>query len=109
MDMCVDATGRDNGTFTSDHLGSWTDNNADVRLDVRIAGFTYGSNTSVFDADIGLQNSRVIKNQRIGDDRINRALTTRTLGLTHAIANNFPATELHLLAIDREILFHFED
>src|SRR6266404_8199155 len=31
------------------------------------------------------------------------------LRLTHAVADDFSASELHLLAIDSEVLFHFDD
>ncbi len=58
---------------------------------------------------IGLYDSPVIENQRVGDDRINRALAAGALRLTHAIADDFPAAELHLLAIGREVLFHLDD
>src|SRR6266852_5568843 len=109
MDMRVDAAGGDNVTFTGDHLGSRTDNNVDVRLDVRIAGFAYGGNTSFLNADVGLHNSPVIENQGVSDDGINRALAARTLRLAHAVANDFPTSELHLLAVHSEILLHLDD
>src|SRR4029077_725679 len=109
MDMRVDAAGGDNVTFTGDHLGSRSDNDVDVRLHIGIASFACGGTTPVLDADIGLYNSRVIENQRVSDHCINRALAARTLRLTHAVANNFPASELHLLTIDREVLLHLDD
>src|SRR5260370_23300461 len=109
MDMRVDATGGDNPTFAGDRLGSRSDDYVDVRLHVGIAGFAYGGNTPVLDADIGFDNSPVIENERVGDDRITRALAAGTLRLTHAVADDFPASELHLLAIGREVLLHLDD
>src|SRR5580704_1429610 len=55
-----------------------------------------------------LRNSPVIEDECVGDDRINRAVTAGPLGLTHAVPDNFPASELHLLAIDREVLLYFD-
>src|SRR5260370_37617336 len=58
---------------------------------------------------MGLHISPVIENEGVGDDRINGALAAGTWGLTHAIADDFPASELHLLAICREVLLHLDD
>ncbi len=62
MDMRVDAAGSDNPTFAGDRLGSRSDDYVDVRLHIGIAGFAYGGNAPVLDADIGLHNSPVIEN-----------------------------------------------
>src|SRR5258707_6520315 len=99
MDMRVDAAGGDNPAFAGDRLGSRSDHYVDVRLHIGIAGFAYGGNTPVLDADISLHNSPVIENERVGDDRINRTLAAGKLRLTHAVADDFSASELHLLAI----------
>src|SRR5258705_1859743 len=99
MDMHVDATGSDNLAFAGDHLRSGSDNYVDVGLHIGIAGFADDGNTPVLDADIGLHDAPVVENQGVGDHRINRALAARTLRLTHAVADDFPASELQLLAI----------
>src|SRR5229473_5679649 len=109
MDMYVDATSSDNLTFAGDHLGSRSYYYGDVGLHIGITSFAQGGNASVPNCNIGLHNSPVIENQRVGDDRINRALSAGTLRLTHAVADDFPASELHLLAIDREVLLHLDD
>src|SRR6202043_887919 len=57
----------------------------------------------------GLDDTPVIDDQRIGDDGIGRALPVGDLGLTHAVADHLAAAELHLLAIDGEILFDLDD
>src|SRR4029077_2228494 len=51
----------------------------------------------------------MIKNQGVGDNCINRSLAARTLRLSHAITNDFPAAELHLLTIGREIFLHLDE
>src|SRR4029077_8825073 len=48
----------------------------------------------------------MIKNQGVGDDCIDRSLAARTLRLSHAVTNDFPATEFHLLTVGREVLLH---
>src|SRR5207245_11640798 len=42
------------------------------------------------------------------NNRIHCTVVARTMGLAHAVANHLPATELHLLAIDRVILLHLD-
>src|SRR5262249_57512346 len=44
-----------------------------------------------------------------GDDGIDCACAAGLLRLTHAVANDFAASELHLLAIDREVLLHLDN
>src|SRR5262245_55530374 len=107
--MRVDPAGSDNAAFACDHLGSRSDNYFDVRLHIGIASLAYCSNTPIPNGNIGLRNSPVVENQRVGDDGIDRALAAGTLRLTHAVADHFPASELHLLAIDREVLLHLDD
>src|SRR6516162_8718501 len=107
--MHVDAAGRDNLTLAGDHLGSRSENDVDVRLHIGIARLAYGGNAPVLDTDVGLHNPPVIENERVGDDGINRALAAGSLRLAHAVADDFPATELHLLAIDCKVLFHLDD
>src|SRR5262245_20700026 len=107
--MRVDTTGSDDAAFPGDHLGTRTDNYGDMRLHIGIASLAYGGNTAVLDGDIGLHDSPVINDQRVGDDGVDCALAAGTLRLTHAVADHFPASELDFLAIDREILLHLDD
>src|SRR5580704_2951150 len=109
MDMHIDTAGGDDLPFAGDHLRSRSDNYVDVRLHIRIASFAYGGDTPVFDGNVGFHNSPVIKNQRVGDDSIHRALAAGTLRLTHAVTDDFPTSELHLLAIDRKVLLNLDD
>src|SRR5689334_16475197 len=107
--MHIDAAGSHNLAFARNHFGSGSNNYVDVRLHIGIAGFAYGGNTTVRNADVGLHNSPVIENQRVCDDRINGTLAAGTLRLAHAITDDFPASELHLLTIGREVLLHLDD
>src|SRR5882724_2673750 len=109
MDMRVDAAGGDNVTFTGDHLSSWSNDYRDVRLHVGITSFPNCTNAAVFDGDICLHNSPVIENQGVSDDCIHCALAARTLRLAHAVANDLPPSELHLLTIDRVVLLYFNN
>src|SRR6266478_6734181 len=107
--MHVDAAGRHNLALACDYFGPRSDNDVDVRLHIGIASFAYGGDATVGDADVGLHDSPVIENQRVGDDRINGALAAGALRLAHAVADDFPASELHLLTVGREVLFHLDD
>src|SRR5262245_17885793 len=107
--MRVDAAGSDNAPFACDHLGSGSDNYFDVRLHIGIASLAYCSNTPILNGNIGLRNSPVVENQRVGDDGIDRAPAAGTLRLPHAVADDFPASKLHLLAISREVVLHLDD
>src|SRR5215831_11760979 len=97
--MGVDAAGGDDSAFAGDYFGTGPDNDGDVRLHIGITSLAHGGNPPVLDADIGLHNSPVIEDQRVGDDGINRALAAGTLRLAHAVADDFAASELHFLAI----------
>src|SRR5947209_5741064 len=66
-------------------------------------------NFSVLDADVALHDSPVIEDDRVRDHRVDRALFVRDLRLPHAVADHLAATELHLLAVCREVLLDFDD
>src|SRR4029077_4237352 len=109
MNVGVDAASGDNLALASDHFSSGADNDRDVGLDVRISSFPDGCNSAVFDGDICLHYSPMIEYQCVGDNRIHRALTTRTLRLTHPVAADFPTSALHFLAVSRVVLLPFDD
>ena len=74
MNVGVDAAGGDNLALAGDHFSSGADYDRDVRLDIRISSFPDGRNAAVFYGDICLHYPPMIEDQRIGDDRIHRAL-----------------------------------
>src|SRR6516164_9461904 len=107
--MRIDTAGSDNHAFPGDRLGSRSDNYVHVRLHVGIASLTYGGNTPVLDADVGLHNPPVIENERVGDYGIDHAFASGTLRLTHAVADDFAPSELHFLAVGGEVLLPLDD
>ena len=60
-------------------------------------------------ADIGFDDAPMIDDQRIGDDRVDRAFGARDLALAHAVADHLAAAEFHLLAIDGEVLLDLDE
>ena len=109
MDVRIEAAGGEDLAFAGDHLGAWTDDDGDARLDIGIAGLADPGDAAVLDADIGFDDAPVVEDQRIGDDGIDRAAPVGDLRLAHAVADHLAAAELHLLAIGREILLHLDD
>src|SRR5215467_12652453 len=63
MDMRIDAARGDDLALACDRLGSWPDDDADVWLDVRIAGFADPGDAAILDADVGLDDAPVIDDQ----------------------------------------------
>ncbi len=60
----------------------------------------------VLQADVGLHDTPVIDDQRVGDDGVDCPLGPAALALAHAVADHLAAAELHLLAVGGEILLH---
>ena len=90
-------------------LGARADDDGDAGLRIGIAGLADRSDAPVLEADIGLVDAGMVDDQRVGDDRIDRASGARHLALAHAVADHLAAAELHLLAIDGEILLHLDE
>ncbi len=109
MDVAVESTRGEDFALTRNDVGAGTDHDGHAGLDIRIAGLADGADVALLDRDIGLHDSRVIDDQRIGDHGIGRALLVGDLGLAHAIADHLAAAEFHLLAVDGEILFDLDD
>jgi len=102
MDVTVDAAGGDDHAFPGDHLGGRADWNGDGRLYVGIAGLADGPDAAVLETDIGLHDTPVIDDHRIGDDGVSDVLVV-ALALPHAVADHLAATELDFLAVGGEI------
>src|SRR5579863_2976263 len=109
MDMYIDAACRDDLSFASDRFRPRSDDNIYIRLNIRISRLADCHNMAIFNADISFYDSPVVENQRVGNDGINRSFCSGTLRLAHAVAHNLPASELHLLSIDCEVLFHLDN
>ncbi len=103
VDVAVDTAGGDDHPFAGDDLGAAADADRHAGLDVRIAGLADAGNGAALDGDIGLDDSPVVDDQRIGDHRV-RHFGSELLALPHAVADDLAAAELDLLAVDREIV-----
>ena len=60
-------------------------------------------------AHVGLVDAGVVEDQRIGDDGVECTFRARRLRLAHAVADHLAAAELHLLAMDGEVLLHLDE
>src|SRR5579871_2190651 len=109
MNVRVEAAGSEDFAFPGDHFGAGSDDDADAGLNVRIAGFADGRDVSALDADVGLDDSPVVEDERVGDDRVDGALPVADLALSHAVADHLAAAEFHFLAVDAKILLHLDD
>src|SRR5204862_8279375 len=74
-----------------------------------VAGFADAADAAVADADIGFDDAPMVEDHRIGDDRIDGAVGTAPLALSHAVAYDLAAAELDLLAVDRAVLLDLDD
>jgi hypothetical protein len=63
--------------------------------------------SAVLQADVGLDDAPVVDDQRVGDHRVGD-LGRHELALPHAVADHLAAAELHLLAVDGEVLLHLD-
>ena len=109
MDVRVEAAGGENLALARDHLGARADDDRHAGLDVRIAGLADRRDHAVLDRDVGLHDPPVIEDRRVGDDGVDRPPRARDLALSHAVANDLAAAELHLLAIGGEILLDLDE
>src|SRR6266436_7268189 len=107
--MGVDTPRGDDLAFSCDDLGTRSDDYIDVGLHIGIAGLPDPCDEPILDSDVRLHDPPMIKNQSVGNNCINRSLAARTLRLSHAITNDFPAAELHLLTIGREIFLYLDE
>src|SRR5262249_50942719 len=109
VDVRVEAAGGEDLALARDHLGAGADDDGDVGLNVGIAGLADGCNAAAFQADVGLDDSPMVENQRVGDHGIDRAGFVGDLALAHAVADHLAAAEFHLLAVGAKILLYLDD
>ena len=109
VDVHVEAAGGDDLALAGDRLGAGADDDVDAGLDVGVAGLADAGDLAVLDADVGLDDPPMVDDQRIGDDGVDGALGARDLALAHAVADHLAAAELHLLAVDGEVLLDLDD
>ena len=108
MNVRIDAARRDQQAFAGDDIRARSDDDVDARLDVRVAGLAQPRDPSVLDREIAFDDARPVDDQRIRDDRIH-AIACAALALSHAVADDLAAAELHLVAVRGEIALHLDD
>src|SRR5689334_6708865 len=109
MNVCIESPGSENFSLARDDFGTWPDDDADVRLDIRIASLADSGDTTRLDADVGFDNAPMIENERVRNDGVDGALALAQLALAHAVADDLAAAEFHLLAIGRMVALDLDD
>ncbi len=107
MDVRVDTTGGDDLALGRDHLGAGAHWHVHARLHIGVASLADHRDTPVLDTDIGLDDAPVVDDQGIGQYQVH-GFGSQHLALPHAIADDLAATELHLFAIDGEVVLHLD-
>ena len=109
MDMAVHATCRDDFALARNNLRGRTNNDGHGVLRIRVSRLANACDAPFFQSNVSFVNAGVIKDQRIGDDRIHGPFSPRRLGLPHAITDHLATTEFHFFAIERKIFFYLDD
>ena len=109
MDMRVEAAGGQDLAFAGNGFGGRPDDDRDPGLGVGVAGLADAADPAVPEPDIGLDDTPMVEDQRVGDDGVDGPVGPARLRLAHAVADDLAAAELDLLAIDRPILLDLED
>lgn len=105
--MCESTPGSDDLALGGDHFGAWPYGYVDAWLHVGVAGLADHGNTPVLDADIGLDDTPVVDDQRVGQHQVH-GLGGQHLALPHAIADDLAAAELHFFAVNGVVLLYFD-
>ena len=79
VDVRINAASGNDVAFTGDNFGARTNDDINTGLDIRVPGLTNGGNAAIPNADIGLDDAGIIKDQRVGDHGINRTIRTGDL------------------------------
>ena len=79
MDVRVDSARGHDHAFAGDDFGARPDHDRDSGLDVGVACLADGGNAAALDGDVGLDDTPVIDDQRVGDYRIGDVLGERWL------------------------------
>ena len=109
VDVRVEAAGGEDPPLAGDDLGARADDDRHAWLGVGVAGLADRGDPPVPQPDVGLVDAGPVEDQRVGDDRVDRALGARGLRLAHAVADRLAAAELHLLAVDGQVALDLDD
>src|SRR5277367_75637 len=114
MNVRIDGARSDDLALTRDHFSGCAHHQKWIHavLRIGISSLADFHNTAVANADVRLDDAPVIHDQSVRDHQIESALVAlpKSSGtLAHAIADDFTSAESDLVAVDGEILFHFDD
>src|SRR5262249_40927315 len=109
VNVGVEAAGGENLAFAGDHFGAGADDDADIGLNIGIAGFTGPGDAAALQGGVGLHDSPMGEAHRIGGHGIDPGLVIGDLAVAHAVADRLAAAEFHLLAVGTKILLHLDD
>jgi hypothetical protein len=107
VNVRVDRPRGRNQAFSRDDLARGSNHNINVRLDVGVAGFADSGNAAILDRYVGLDDSPVIHDQRVGDHGVG-ALGGGALALAHSVANDLPTAEFDFLSVGRKVLLDLD-
>src|SRR5690554_1810769 len=106
VDVGVDAAGGEDFAFTGDDFGAGADDDGDVWLGVRVAGFADGGDAAFLDAHVGFDDAPPVEDEGVGDHGVHHRLVA-ALALAHAVADDFTAAEFYFVAVVGVVFFHF--
>ena len=109
MDVTVEPARCYDFSFSGNRLCTWPDDDIDIRLRIRISSLANCNNLTAFKADIRFINTRMIYDERIGDNRIHRTFRAARLALSHAIADHLASAEFYLFTVSGQIFFNFDE
>src|SRR5712664_61847 len=112
MDVCIDAAGSQDPSFSREYFGGGANFHGGSHPihDARITRLADRGNPAITNSNISLIDSGVIENQRVGNHQIGSAAGAgRFRRLAHAVANDFAAAELYLIAVDSPVCFDFDN
>ena len=108
VDVRIEAAGRQNFAFTGNRFGAGTDDDVDVGLGVRVAGFADTDDAPIAEPHIGFHHAPIIDNQRVGNHGVGSAGRAGCLGLPHAVTDHFAAAEFYFFTIGRVVAFDLD-
>ena len=109
VDVAVKATRGQDFALTRNRLGRRSDDDIDTRLRIGIAGFADLLDAPVFEPHVRLIDTRVVYDERVGDNGVHRTACPRDLRLPHPVSDDLASAELHLFAISGVVSLDFDE
>src|SRR6266508_4613645 len=107
----VDPAGRDDAALAGYDLGGGAHDQSlgHSRLDVGVPRLAHTHDAAPADAEIRLDDAPVVQDEGLGDDEVEHAVGGGgPRGLAHPVANHLAPAELHLVAVDGEVLLDLD-